>query len=84
MVLGAQNAFWSSKRVLEHFGDFGSPEPSINDSVYHYKNGPSKIGEHLAPKVLFGTTWATWGPPEAQGWLAGWLRAQSSGLRAQS
>ena len=54
---------------MEHFGDFGSPEPSINDSVYHYKNGATKIGERLTPKVLFGSTWGTWGPAEA-----GWLR----------
>ena len=71
MVLGAQNAFWSLKRVLEHFGDFGSPEPSINDSVYHYKNCRFENGQLLAPKVLFGITWGTWGPTGAQGWLAG-------------
>ena len=69
MNIDDNSGFWSSKCVLEHFGDFGSPEPSMNDSVYHYKSRVGKIGEFLAPKVLFGSTSGTWGPAEA-----GWLR----------
>ena len=63
MVLGARNAFWSSKRVLEHFGDFGSPEPSINDSVYHYEIGILKMGELFAPKCSLGALGALGVPP---------------------
>ena len=55
------------------FGDFGSQKEVKFNSVSHYNLGATKIGALLAPKVLFGTTWATWGPPGAQGWLAGWL-----------
>ena len=39
---------------MEHFGDFGSPEPSINDSVYHYKNGAVKIGDSDLQKCFLG------------------------------
>ena len=54
MVLGAQNAFWSSKRVLEHFGDFGSPKTLEFDSISHSKSRAPKFGELFAPKCSVG------------------------------
>ena len=70
---------------MEHFGDFGSPEPSINDSVLHYKWRAPQDWRVSAPKVLFGTTWGTWGPGLA-GWLAegSELKAEGSELRSQN
>ena len=76
MVLGLQNAFGRSKRVLEQLLHFGTQRSCAWQGLYRGESGPFKIGELLAPKCTLGALGAHWVPlgPRLAGWL---LRAQS-------
>ena len=74
MTFRSQNAFGSPKRVLDLLFHFW-PQKSCAWQVLHKgKHRCTKIGQLLAPRALLGTTWATWGPPGAEGLSCLWPR----------
>ena len=74
MTFRSQNAFGSPKRVLELLFHFWTQMSCAWQGLHKGKSGAGKIGELLAPRALLGTTWATWGPPGAEGLSCLWPR----------
>ena len=62
MVLGLQNAFWSTKRVLEQLYHLWTQKVRAWQGLRRGESGAGKFRELLAPKVHLGAPWDPLGP----------------------
>ena len=71
-LFGPETRFGSPKRVLELLFHFWTQKSCAWQVLHKGKRGPFKFSELLASRALLGTTWATWGPPGAEGLGCPW------------
>ena len=80
MVLGLQNAFWRSKRVLEQLYHFGTQKVCAWQGLRRGGRCDNIIGELLAPKCTLEHLGTHWGPSRPASRLWPWPVATALGL----
>ena len=80
MVLGLQNAFWRSKRVLEQLSLRWTQKVSAWQGLRRGGRGDNIIGELFAPKCTLEHLGTHWGPSPPASRLWPWPVATALGL----